>query len=285
MLKSLRTLIPDGYRLLREKQAVLAVQEQFCDSLLGLGIADPAALIAKEQNRNASCQGRGHLLCLPLPGTEAGRMLVRPYLRGGMLRFFNRDLYLGPQRPFQELALTATAARRGIPTLEVLAAVSVHAVGPLYRGYLVTRELPGCCDVPAYLERLPHRRRGEIPGLLTRIAAGIRLMHDQGICHGDLNLKNILVETDNPDRIHFIDWDKSRATKSALHPSARQANLVRLCRSMAKFQRAGTPVRESAIPELLCAYWQEPDSSAPQTRACLNALRRALRRRRVPSPV
>ncbi len=181
--------------------------------------------------------------------------MARRYLRGGLLRFINRDLYLDGERSFDELAITAEAARSGIPTVEVLAAVSIKAAVPLYRCFLFTRELPGCIDLPAYL-----RGRAAATGfsedkkaVLERAAAAVRLMHDHGFFHADLNMKNILVDAARPESLYIIDWDKSQRL-DLLSDALRMANIVRFGRSMIKLAGKGVPVYEEDTQLFLRAY-------------------------------
>ena len=131
--------------------------------------------------------------------------MARRYLRGGLMRFINRDLYLDAERSFRELAITSAAARCGIPTVEVLAAVSIKAAGPLYRCFLFTRELPGCIDLPAYLSgrAAADSFSEDKQAVLERAAAAVRLMHDRGFFHADLNMKNILVDTARPESLYY----------------------------------------------------------------------------------
>ncbi len=202
-------------------------------------------------------------------------MMARRYLRGGLMRFINRDLYLDGERSFRELAITVEAARSGIPTVEVLAAVSIKAAGPLYRCFLFTRELPGCIDLPAYL-----RGRAAADGfseekqaVLERAAAAVRLMHDRGFFHADLNMKNILVDAARPESLYIIDWDKSQRF-DLLSDARRMANIVRFCRSMIKLAGKGVPVYEEDTQLFLRAY--RDDGQFVQT--CREQLQRSVAR-------
>ncbi len=142
--------LPTGYELITKGRAVIALHEGYRDCLLSQGIGDPERLLRSADPQQSPC-GRGAVPSLPVSGFPAERMMARQYLRGGLMRFINRDLYLDAKRSFRELAITSAAARSGIPTVEILAAVSIKAAGPLYRCFLFTRELPGCIDLPAYL--------------------------------------------------------------------------------------------------------------------------------------
>jgi 3-deoxy-D-manno-octulosonic acid kinase len=249
--------LPPGYDLIKKGRAAIALHERYRDCLLSQGIGDPDKLLSSAATLPAP-SGRGSVPSLPVSGFPGERMMARRYLRGGLMRFINRDLYLDAERSFRELAITVDAARSGIPTVEVLAAVSIKAAGPLYRCFLFTRELAGCLDLPAYLSG---RARADSfsenkQAVLERAAAAVRLMHDRGFFHADLNMKNILADTARPENLYIIDWDKSQRF-DLLSDSRRTANLVRFCRSMIKLAGKGVPVYEEDTERFLHAYRDE----------------------------
>ena len=174
--------------------------------------------------------GRGALAVLRLDGGDA---LVRPYRHGGALRAFTGDYFLTwPPRPFRELALTEAARRRGVPTVEVLAAIVEPVGGPVYRGWLVTRRLQGARDLWAAAQAdAPDAKRAD----WQAAARAVRAMHRFGIDHRDLNLKNILVRSENESaRGYIIDFDKSRLCAGEVSPPRAKNNLDRLERSINK---------------------------------------------------
>ena len=65
-------------------------------------------------------------------------------------------------------------------------------------------------------------------------------MHQAGIYHADLHLKNFLVE-EKKEIVYLIDFDKSTSSPR-LHPSQRMKNLKRLDRSAEKLKRLGLPL-------------------------------------------
>ncbi len=79
-------------------------------------------------------------------------------------------------------------------------------------------------------------------------------MHDNGLYHGDLNLKNIIVDSANPKLVYIIDWDKSRCSER-LTNSEKRVNVLRFCRSMAKFSKYGLPFTEDDQFFFLEVYW------------------------------
>ncbi len=87
----------------------------------------------------------------------------------------------------------------------------------------------------------------------------MRSMHDAGIFHGDLNLKNIILQTTDPQNIkgYLIDFDKS-FIRSHLRETLRIRNLLRLNRSAEKFKNQGLPITRTDVLRFLLAYFQNP---------------------------
>jgi hypothetical protein len=87
-------------------------------------------------------QGRGQLRRVKLPNGDVA--LLRRYHHGGMFcRLSDGVFFTWPPRPFRELMITEELRRRGIPTAEVYGACVEPVCGPLYRGWLATRAIPG----------------------------------------------------------------------------------------------------------------------------------------------
>ena len=246
--------LPQGYELLAKGHASIAVHERYRDCLLSQGIGEPEQLLRSAAGQQSS-SGRGAVPSFPISGFPAERMMARRYLRGGLMRFINLDLYLDGERSFRELAITVEAARSGVPTVEVLAAVSIKAPGPLYRCFLFSRQLSGCIDLPGYLSGLAAAGEFEQKkrAVLERAAAIVRLMHDRGFFHADLNMKNILIDSANPESLYIIDWDKSHRF-DRLSDALRMANVVRFCRSMIKLAGKGLAVHDDDTQLFLRAY-------------------------------
>ncbi len=246
--------LPKDYELITRGQAAIAVHGRYRDGLMAQGIDNPDLLLSSIAT-HPSASGRGAVPCLPIEGFPGERMMVRRYLRGGLLRFVNRDLYLDGQRSFRELAITVAAGRSGVPTVEILAAVSIKAAGPGYRCFLFSKELAGCIDLPAYLlgQAAAATFTDDKQRALKEAALAVRLMHDRGFYHGDLNMKNILVNAAEPKNLYIIDWDKSQHFEK-LSDDQRRANAQRFCRSLIKLAGTGLPVNEDDAAAFLRAY-------------------------------
>lgn len=198
------------------------------------GCLDPEKFFARPGKEEASpFLGRARLGFFRLPDGEA--VVVRSYWHGGLFRRFTGDLFFAwPPRPFRELAVTAEINRRGIPTLEMLAAWVERSWGPFYRGWLVTRELKGARDLWAALQGGFCAEKDARP-LLHAVAVSLRRMHLRGVYHRDLNLKNIMVRREGDQiKSYIIDFDKAKLFSGEVPAMEAQKNLRRLLRSICK---------------------------------------------------
>ena len=74
-------------------------------------------------------------------------------------------------------------------------------------------------------------------------AAGhtVRVLHEAGVYHPDLNLHNCMVRQGEESlEVFVVDFDRARAQSGALDPAAREHMLRRLERSARKLDPAGT---------------------------------------------
>jgi len=201
--------------------------------------------------------GRDRLSSLRLKSGEA--LLVRAYRHGGLLRNLTGDFFFTwPPRPFCELVITEEARRRGIPTVEIVAAWIERSAGPFYRGWLATRELTGARDLWAILQGGPH---GEGNGreILESVARCLRIMHSRGLYHRDLNLRNILVRDEEGEiKSYIIDLDKAKLFPDEVPPNKAQKNLDRLFRSLSKLDARGRFVSREDW-NLLLRFYQEAE--------------------------
>src|SRR3972149_5898830 len=201
--------------------------------------------------------GRGKLLSFPLGNGSAA--LVRVYRHGGLLRQLpGKIFFTWPPRPFRELATTVEARRRGVPTLEILGACVERVWGPFYRGWLVTRELKGGDGFWAALQNEAYSEKGGM-SLLQSVARGVRSMHQQGVYHGDLNLKNIVVRREGDAiKSYLIDFDKARLFSGRVPAERARKNLRRLLRSIGKLDPDRRRLSREAW-DLFIRFYREVD--------------------------
>jgi 3-deoxy-D-manno-octulosonic acid kinase len=183
-------------------------------------------------------RGRGSLGVLRLGNGD--RALIRAYRHGGFFRFVTGRLFFTwPPRPFKELAITAEVRRRRIPTVEVYGACVRRVAGPFYHGWLITRELTDASDLWTAMESGLFQSLGA-QNVLRAVAISIRNLHREGVYHGDLNLKNLLVRRESSDiKVYIIDFDKATLFLGTVPDKLAQMNLDRLLRSARKLDPTG----------------------------------------------
>ena len=79
-------------------------------------------------------------------------MVAKLCLRGGLLRFFNREIFWGGNRPFKEMIANIQILTRGIQTSQILAAAKQKMIGPLYKHFIFSLELNDCIDLVHFLK-------------------------------------------------------------------------------------------------------------------------------------
>jgi len=236
--------IPPGFKKITGERGVRLVVRNDQESSITVGVCRSSASL----DETSRLQGRKRLKCFRLPNGEGG--LIRAYYHGGALRkLTGRLFFTWPPRPFRELRITEELRRRGIPTVEVYGACVEPVWGPFYRGWLVTRELAEAQDLWAAFQSGMIREIG-VSVCLRAVAKSLRALHNQGVYHSDLNLRNILVRVE-PDGVkgYIIDFDKAKLVLGSLPPELVKRNLDRLLRSVRKLD----PNRAYFLP----AYWDQ----------------------------
>lgn len=260
---------PQGFTRVERGRAVLVVRAGLVDALVEAGIEDPEGLVDRSPS---TLIGRGRLALVDLPA--GGRAVVRPVLRGGLLGKLVRRVSFDPRRALTELRVSVEAAARGARVLDVLAAVTRPA-GLGWRHGLVTREVAGALDLASALGAFPEgapRRRA-----LAAAGLAIRRLHDAGVDHVDLNLKNVLLLPAGDEAL-VIDLDRCRLGPQPASAAVRERNLVRLLRSWTKLGlRAPGATRPRDPLRLLAAYAPGASPEARAQRRRLLAAGRAAR--------
>ncbi|MGH7781685.1 MAG: lipopolysaccharide kinase InaA family protein [Candidatus Binataceae bacterium] len=173
-------------------------------------------------------------------------LFARRARRGGMMRFVLEETFFGLKpRPLKELIVAAEASRRGIGVAEPMGAC-VESVGPgFYRGFFLTRAIPGMTlwefvradDDPVV--------RGHV---LLKSRAAIATMHNLGLFHADLNLHNLFVtQSGESFAVVILDLDKARLYNAPLSPALRRDNAQRLIRSARKLDPSGRYFDDAAL--------------------------------------
>lgn len=184
--------------------------------------------------------GRGGSFSFRVSCSQIGRVIVRPYKRGGFLVGpLLKDIYWGISRFLQELEVSTLAFNKALPVSEPLGIVMEPKSLGFYKAFFISREITDTQDIATILEsfkgletRLLFKKKQE---LFKTLASTIVKFHNGGIYHPDLHLKNILVQVNASGQpaIYIIDLDRAKYYEH-LNFNQRVRNLVRLNRSIIK---------------------------------------------------
>jgi tRNA A-37 threonylcarbamoyl transferase component Bud32 len=212
----------DGYEAVERGPHKVLIRPEWKEALLEDLLGGFSRIPAGERKSHA--HGRAaHFSYL----SPRGRIFVRNAVRGGLLGALLRGLYLGIARPLRELRAATAARKAGVGVPELLAVRATRVCGIFWRFTVVAREIPGASNLLVLAASLPPARKRE---LIDRVADEMRRLHEAGVYHADLTLKNILLSEGS---VYIIDLDK------ALLPGRRSGdldamNLARLNRSVVK---------------------------------------------------
>jgi len=193
---------------------------------------------------------------------------VRQYAHGGALGRFTRTTFLGSARMIDEFRIAVYARRMGVPTSVPLALRIERVYGPFVRGHILTELMPEtqnllelCAESNALPGRPRHRSR-----LVDAVAEAVCALHDAGIVHADLNLKNILARGPwYAPEAFIIDFDKARLAIEVSFDE-RMVNLVRLERSVLKWTASRSVIRPRDRLRMLRTYLRQRPEWAGQWR-------------------
>ena len=182
-------------------------------------------LLQQQYAAHATTGGRGGSLFATVDEQE---WVVRHYRRGGFIGRLVDDRYLftglAHSRVYREFQLLEQMRAIGLPVPQPIAGRFCRH-GLLASADLITLRVAGAWDLVEQLRQQP-LAAGEWQALGKLLAR----FHRHGIFHADLNLRNILIDTQG--QFHLIDFDRGQQRQPA--PSWQQANLQRLHRSCHK---------------------------------------------------
>ena len=246
-------IVPSGFVRRDVAGVVCILAEDEAEKLILLGVADVESLRKHPQAE----QFTGRKAVFSVPIGDGKRMVVRQYVHGGLLRKITGDRFRSPARFIREIEITLKAAEAGVNVPTPVGVVYHKSIG-FYRGYYLSLRVPDALDMLEkalrYLgddEETP--RCGEyLSEAMPEIARLMRKLHDAGIYHADLHIKNIL---EAKSGFYFIDFDAARMVER-INPKLRLANLLRFLRSIEKF--LGRDIAKKCIERnLLFAGYEE----------------------------
>lgn len=202
----------------------------------------------QEQNAiEGSAQGRGTTWFLK-HGEQ--HWVLKHYYRGGLIGRVLRDTYvftgLTKTRSVAEFNLLAHLHALGLPA-PMPVACSVFQKKLSYQADLITTRIKNAQDLVGILSQDSIDQ-----SMYKHIGSTIKRFHQQGIYHHDLNIHNILI--DSNEKVWLIDFDRAKL----LTPQVKwqQANIDRLKRSFVKEQNrlASFNWKEQDFSHLLLGY-------------------------------
>jgi tRNA A-37 threonylcarbamoyl transferase component Bud32 len=270
----MKMALPAGYRMVSKNSLNIVFKEGYAENFEGFTLPDAA----RRHGSQAGLHGRGQLISMPLGEGEGERMLIRSCIRGGVLGRFLQDKYLnhGTPRPMEELKISEFAQAQGIPTPDVLA-VAVERVSPFfYRGALAVREISPSRDLQAEflaIEHPPERGTIKKKRQIMSLSGGlVAKMHDAGIYHADLHLKNILIsEEEESPKLYLLDFDAAKIFRP-LSDLRKCLNLLRLYRSAEKVNRRNHVITRTDLLRFLHSYAGKSSNSFRELVAKLNRM-------------
>ena len=135
------------------------------------------------------------------------KCVLRHYFRGGMVARLTDDSFvftgLKHTRPYRELSILSKLFKAGLNVPKPLAA-KVHRKGLSYSADIIT----GAIEDAEELHQILIQTNLEKP-IWLEIGKTIKLLHNAQVCHYDLNVKNLLLQSN----MNSKDIDKMGQTK------------------------------------------------------------------------
>lgn len=221
----------------------MASAQRFEKRLREAHLDDPDAFERALSNETKVPGGRGPHVLIADPHEKEPAIRVRTMHRGGWVGGFARDAFASPNRVIREFHLWQTLHARGAPLPEAVFARAKRRRG-LWRLQFATLDRPEALDGLAWFS--DPEKRAAWPSALAQCARSIRAFHDAGGVHGDLNLRNLLLEItptrEQEIRCWIVDLADARL-RDPVSPRERLQDLMRLLRSA---EKRGIPLAHSA---------------------------------------
>ena len=249
--------VPLAFRVSEAGRCILCLRAEYEEALREL-LSPLDTLWDRLDRATPVARGRGSVVTWQLPAREE-RVVLRRYRHGGLLGRFLKERFWGTERPLREVAITELARESGVSTPLPLGAIIERRFWPTCRAIYLSAETASSEDMVHFCVRMsqepPETAAREKIRVLAQAARQIRAMHDAGIEHADLHLKNLLLHhgAEGEPRVSIIDFDKSRE-RDASRMDYRLGNLMRLARSVRKVRVAQAALGPRARLRFLYEY-------------------------------
>lgn len=213
-----------GFETVRQGPHTVLIRPEWKAFLLQDLVGDFAG-VAPSQRRTYSHGRVAHFSYLP--SGAPGRVFVRRATRGGLIGAVMGGLYTAIGRPLRELRAATAARNAGVGVPEPIAVRLTRVVGIFYRFTMISREIENAEDLLTFASTPSTGRKRDV---IARVADEMRRLHESGVYHADLTMKNILMSGDS---IYIIDLDKATLVPKR-DGRLDMTNLARLNRSVVK---------------------------------------------------
>ena len=139
----------------------------------------------------SNMKGRGRIYILQPD------LVVRNLSHGGMFARITGQRFLSPARSIRELEISAFLRSKGVNTPEILAIRIIHK-GIFHTISVISKLVPESVDLLTYLRE--HHADSDTLPIFEQTGDLIRRIHESGVYHADLHIKNILLDE------HLIPW-------------------------------------------------------------------------------
>ncbi len=192
-------------------------------------------------------------------------MVVRKYVHGGIVGGLIgplRTLFLNPGPMLNELKISTHLWKIGFPTAQPIALYLQSQAGPVFTAIFISKKIPHAVNMLKFCTIV---QKGELSltdeirsQVLAKIAELIKRLHKEGVYHGDLNLKNILIgitpeATNFNDEVYVIDFKKAVFERNITEKKG-LLNIKRLWRSVLKWPAAAATFKETDDDTLSRVY-------------------------------
>lgn len=173
--------------------------------------------------------GRGQTVLFSLPGKSGieEKLCLRKYLRGGLIGKVIKDSFCrfapDADRSFNEFRMLQYMLSVGLPVPEPLVAKRRRSLTRVYCD-IILAVLPDTKNLAELMAE--HALSDEVLGAVGKT---LQLFFNEKVVHTDLNIRNILCNSEG--KIFIIDFDRCRFDSD---PAAAEKMLSRLSRSFAK---------------------------------------------------
>lgn len=182
-------------------------------------------------------------------------VVLRHYKRGGLMAKLSDDKFifssLEKTRCYEELNILAHLRKAKVNVPRAIAG-KVYRKGLFYTADIISEVIPNTVELHELLQTQVVRCE-----TWQAIGLEIKKMHDAQVFHGDINVKNVLLEAvDGAYKVHLLDFDKCEI-RSNHH--WKMNNLARFQRSLLKQSKKykSYHYRQENWDQLLMAYKNE----------------------------